>query len=95
MSLSAVSVAGQSWGKWWTQLQDSVFQQEEAALLSIPEVHRLFEASFVWDESSASNGGAKLLPSPHRIGLLNRYSATGNPSGTSTLYLWARVALNS
>ena len=35
--------------------QDGVSQQQEAAPLSIPELNRLFEASFARDESSASN----------------------------------------
>ena len=34
---------------------DGVSQQQEAAPLSLPQLNRLFEASFVRDESSASN----------------------------------------
>ena len=37
--------------------QDSVPQQQEAAPLSLPQLDRLFEASFARDESSASNAG--------------------------------------
>ncbi len=32
--------------------QDGVSQQEEDAPLSLPKLNRLFESSFVWDESS-------------------------------------------
>jgi hypothetical protein len=35
--------------------QDIVSQQQETAPLRIPELNRLFESSFVWDESSVSN----------------------------------------
>ncbi len=35
--------------------QDGVSQQQEASRLSVPQLNRLFEASFVRDESSASN----------------------------------------
>jgi hypothetical protein len=46
--------------------KDGVFQQEEAAPLSIPQLNRLFEASFVRHESSASNAAATAIPSQHR-----------------------------
>jgi hypothetical protein len=37
--------------------QEGVPQQQETAPLSLPQVNRLFEASFAWDESSASTAG--------------------------------------
>ena len=43
--------------------QDGVPQQQEAAPLSLPQLDRLFEASFARDESSASNPGVVVIPS--------------------------------
>jgi hypothetical protein len=43
--------------------QDGVCHQEEAAPLSIPQLNRLFEDSFVWDENSASKAGVATIPS--------------------------------
>jgi hypothetical protein len=47
--------------------QDGVSQQQEAAPLSIPQVNCLIEASFVRDESSASNAAVTAIPSQHRV----------------------------
>ena len=47
--------------------QDSVPQQQEAAPLSLPQLDRLFEASFARDESSASNAGVTAIPSQLKI----------------------------
>jgi hypothetical protein len=47
--------------------QDGVPQQQEAALLSIPQLNRLIEASYVQDESSASNASVTTIPSQQRI----------------------------
>jgi hypothetical protein len=43
--------------------QDDVSQQQGAAPLSLPQLNRLFEASFVRDESSASNADVAAIPS--------------------------------
>jgi hypothetical protein len=47
--------------------QNGVSQQQETASLSLPQLNRLFEASFVRDESSASNAGTAVIPSQHRV----------------------------
>ena len=47
--------------------QDGVPQQQEAAPLCIPQLNRLIEASFVRDESSASNADVTAIPSQHRV----------------------------
>jgi len=47
--------------------QDGVSHQQEAVPLSIPQLDRLFEASFVRDESSASNTVVTVIPSQHRV----------------------------
>jgi hypothetical protein len=47
--------------------QDGVSQQQEASRLFIPQLNRLFEASFVRDESSASNDAVTAIPSQHRV----------------------------
>ena len=47
--------------------QDGVSQQQEAAPLSIPQFNRLIDASFVRDESSASNADVTAIPSQHRV----------------------------
>jgi len=47
--------------------QDGVSQQQEAAPLSLPQLNRLFEASFVWDESSTSNAGVTVIPSQFKV----------------------------
>ncbi len=44
-----------------------VSQQEETAPLSLPQLNRLFEASFVWDENSVSNADVAVIPSHHRV----------------------------
>ena len=47
--------------------QDGVPQQQETATLMLPQLNRLIEASFVRDESSASNADVTALPSQHRV----------------------------
>ena len=45
-----------------------VSQQQETASLSLPQLNRLHEASFVRDESSASNADdVAVIPSQHRV----------------------------
>ena len=46
---------------------DGVPQQQETAPLILPQLNRLIEASFVWDESSASNADVTAIPSQHRV----------------------------
>jgi hypothetical protein len=40
---------------------------QSVALLSITQLNRLFEVSFVWDESSVSNTSVTVIPSLHRV----------------------------
>jgi hypothetical protein len=47
--------------------QDGVSQQQETAPLLLPQLNHLFEASFVRNESSASNGDVAVIPSQHRV----------------------------
>ncbi len=47
--------------------QVGVSQQQETAPLSIPQLNRLIEASFVRDESSDSNVDVTVIPSQHRV----------------------------
>ncbi len=48
--------------------QDGVSQQQETASLSLPELNRLIEASFVRDESSASNADVTTaIPAQSRV----------------------------
>ncbi len=47
--------------------QDGVSQQQETASLSLPQLNRFFEASFVRDESSASNADTAVIPSQNRV----------------------------
>ena len=47
--------------------QDGVSQQRETTPLSLPQLNRFFEASFVRDESSASNADVDVIPSQHRV----------------------------
>jgi hypothetical protein len=47
--------------------QDGVSQQQETTSLSLPRLNRLIEASFVWDESSASNADVTVIPSQFRV----------------------------
>jgi hypothetical protein len=47
--------------------QDGVSHQEETATFSLPQFNRLFEASFVREESSASNADVAVIPSQHRV----------------------------
>jgi hypothetical protein len=47
--------------------QDGVSQQQETVSLSLPQLNRLVESSFVRDESSASNTDATVIPSQHRV----------------------------
>jgi hypothetical protein len=46
---------------------DGVPQQQETATLMLPQLNRFIEASFVRDESSASNADATAVPSQHRV----------------------------
>jgi hypothetical protein len=43
------------------------FPQQEAAPLSLPQLNRLFEASFARDESSASTAGVAAIPSQFKV----------------------------
>jgi hypothetical protein len=47
--------------------QDGVSHQQETDSLSLPQINRLFEVSFVWDESSDSNADTSVIPSQHRV----------------------------
>jgi hypothetical protein len=48
--------------------QDGVYQQQETATLILPQLNRLFEASFVRDENSASNADdVTVIPSQYRV----------------------------
>ena len=47
--------------------QDDVSHLKEPAPLSLPQLNRLVEASFVRDESSASNADVAVIPSQHRV----------------------------
>ena len=47
--------------------QDGVSQFQEPAPLSLPELNRLVEASFVRDESSVSNADVTVIPSQLRV----------------------------
>jgi hypothetical protein len=47
--------------------QDGVSHQQETAPLSLPQLNRVFEASFVRDESSTSNADVADFPSHHRV----------------------------
>ena len=44
-----------------------VSQQHQAAPLSLPQLNRLFEASFARDENSASNTGVATIPSQFKV----------------------------
>jgi hypothetical protein len=47
--------------------QDGVSHHQEASRLSIPKLNRLFEASFVRDESSTSNAAVTAIPGQRRV----------------------------
>ncbi len=47
--------------------QDGVPQQQEPAPLSLPQLNRLFEASFARDEISVSNAGVSVIPSQFKV----------------------------
>ena len=47
--------------------QDGVSQQQEPVPLSLPQLNRLVETSFVRDESSASNVDVVVIPSQCRV----------------------------
>ena len=47
--------------------QNDIPQQQEAAQLSLPQLNRLFEASFVCDESSASTADVAVIPSQDKV----------------------------
>ena len=73
--------------------QDGVPQQQETATLKLPQLNRLIEASFVRDESSASNADVTAIPS--RLRLLNRSCFIGSPSETSNSCLRACTGRNN
>ena len=47
--------------------QDGVSHQQEPAPLSLPELNRLVDVSFVWDENSDSNSDVVVIPSQHMV----------------------------
>jgi hypothetical protein len=47
--------------------QDGVAQLQEPVPLSLPQINRLIEASFVWDERSASNTDVTVIPSQFKV----------------------------
>jgi hypothetical protein len=47
--------------------QDGVSQQQETTSISLPQLNRLIDASFMRDESSVSNADATVIPSQHRV----------------------------
>ncbi len=47
--------------------QDGVPQQQEASPLALPQLDRLYEASFARDESSVSNAGVAVIPSQFKV----------------------------
>ncbi len=47
--------------------QDGVSQLQDPIPLSLPQLNRLVEASFVRDESSASNADVTALPSQFKV----------------------------
>jgi hypothetical protein len=75
--------------------QDGVPQQQQDAPLSLTRLDRLFEASFVRDESSVSNTDVVALPSQLNLRLLNRSCFIGSPSGTLSLSTRDHVRRNS
>jgi hypothetical protein len=47
--------------------QDGVPPQQEAAPLSLPQLNRLFEASFARDDNSVSTAGVAVIPSQFKV----------------------------
>jgi hypothetical protein len=47
--------------------QDGVSQKQETSPLSLPPFNRLFQSSFVWDETSTSNVDVVVIPSHHSV----------------------------
>jgi hypothetical protein len=47
--------------------QDGVSQQQETATLKLPQINRLIEVSFVWDEISVSNADVTDIPSQSKV----------------------------
>ncbi len=47
--------------------QSGVSRQQEGVPLVLPQLNRLFQASFARDESSASNAGVDVIPSQFRV----------------------------
>jgi hypothetical protein len=47
--------------------QNDFPQQQESAQLSLPQLNRLFEDSFVCDESSASTADVVVIPYQHKV----------------------------
>jgi hypothetical protein len=75
---------------------DGVSQHQETVSLSLPQLNRLIEASFVRDEISVSNADVTVIPSQHRVTQqMLRCSYTGSPSRISNSCLWDRAELNT
>jgi len=76
--------------------QDGVSQHQEDAPLSIPKLNRLYETSFVRGED-VSNTVVTVtvtdMSAQNKVTL--QILSNWQPSGTSNLCLWGRVALNS
>ena len=53
-------------------------QQEEDGPLSLPQLNRLIEASFVWDEISVSNVDVTVIPSQ----LVSIFKFSSSPSNS-------------
>jgi hypothetical protein len=47
--------------------QDGVPHHQETVPLSLPQLDRLYETSFVWDENSVSNAGVTVIPSQFKV----------------------------
>ena len=73
--------------------QDGVSHQQETSPLSLPQLNRLFESSFVRDESSASNTDVVVIPSQDKV--TQQILSHCQPFWDLKLMFRARVALNS
>ncbi len=71
--------------------QDGVSRLQDPVPLSLPQLNRLVESSFVWDERSVSNDDVTVIPSHGQ--LLNRSCFIDSTSGT--LSTWDHVRRNS
>ena len=47
--------------------QDGVSQFQESVPLTLPQLNRLVESSFVWDEISVSNDDVPVIPSQMKV----------------------------